>query len=73
MNELKPGDKVFMNGKRPMLIRNKGVIFEVISPPWDLHGIQVVFLKNYPCCYASKGLTKVTESEENKGAHRVRT
>lgn len=66
MSELKIGDKVVMNGKYPVAEENKGIVFTVISKPFNICGVMLVTLKDRGGGYAVDGLSKVIDKENDK-------
>ena len=59
---MKIGDKVVMNDKYRVAEKNKGVVFTVVSKPWNCCGTKVVLLDGYRGGYAVDGLTVVEEA-----------
>lgn len=59
MEKLKIGDKVIMNDRYRVSEKNKGKVFVVRSEPFEICGIECVFLEDYQGGYAMDGLTKV--------------
>lgn len=59
---LKPGDKVVMNGKYHVSPENVGKIWTVKSEPWQVCGSWVVKLEGKAGGYSVDGLDIVTES-----------
>lgn len=57
--ELKPGDKVIMNGRYTVYDDDVGEIFTVASEPWFCCGTKIVSLEGRHGAYAVDGLTKI--------------
>lgn len=66
MSNLKIGDKVIMNGNYYVPSENRGVVFTIISKPFEVCGTTLVKLKDRSGGYAVDGLTKIDDiSKEN--------
>lgn len=63
MSILEPGDKVVMNDNYYVSEKNRGVVFTVLSEPWNLCGTDVVKISGLSGGYAADGLTKVDNQE----------
>lgn len=63
MDKITIGDKVVMNDKYYVPDKNRGVVFTVISEPFDICGTECVMLSGYRGGYALDGLSK--EDEQN--------
>lgn len=57
--EMKMKDKVIRNDLSKVSDKNKGRVFTVKREPWDLCGMDCVFLEEYSGGYAVNGLTMV--------------
>ncbi|WP_295356429.1 hypothetical protein [uncultured Succiniclasticum sp.] len=63
---LSKGDKVVMNDKYYVSLKNAGKVFTVREGPQMVCGTMCVWLEGYCGAYAADGLTKVEESVEQK-------
>ena len=57
--ELKPGDKVIMNGRYTVCDAEVGEIYTVACEPWFCCGTKIVSLEGRHGAYAVDGLTKI--------------
>lgn len=57
--ELKPGDKVIMNGVYEVSDQDVGKIYTVACEPWFCCGTKIVSLEGRHGAYAVDGLTKI--------------
>ena len=60
----KKGDKVVMNDKYYVSLKNAGRVFTVRAGPQMICGTMCVWLEGYCGAYPADGLTLVKESEE---------